>query len=479
MSRQIKGRIFPRGKSKNFYLQYYFNKKQFVVVLRDADGEPIRDRRKAQLAAQEILAPINAASRADKLKKIQEAVEDADAKAERLAAEQAERLRVQEERRRNERARIADGWRLFMSCPKRPASCRRYPADETPRNTTAGNYRAYYQHFAAWMEDQRPSAVLLSEVTQDDAAEFMEAVQQSSASGTFNKYLQFLRLFFEVIMRAGKIAAAENPFAEIERAENRYNSKRPLAREQITALIDAADGEMRFMFALGYYTGFRQGDVCTLLWSEIDLARRVIERIPRKTENTIHDPAEALVKIGIPRKLTSMLSEIPPKDRTGYVLPELAALYLAGNESAINKRVQAHFARCGIAVHREGTGPGTGKRAVVEVGFHSLRYSYISHHAEAGTPAPVIQKNSGHKSPAMTEHYTRISDRAAVQYAEALALPEPAADVVIDVEAVDAEPERDEMRELAAVLPIEDVREIVERYKKMPPESRQPAIDRG
>ena len=178
MSRQIKGRIFPRGKSKNFYLQYYFNKKQFVVVLRDADGEPIRDRRKAQLAAQEILAPINAASRADKLKKIQEAVEDADAKAERLAAEQAERLRVQEERRRNERARIADGWRLFMSCPKRPASCRRYPADETPRNTTAGNYRAYYQHFAAWMEDQRPSAVLLSEVTQDDAAEFMEANDQ-------------------------------------------------------------------------------------------------------------------------------------------------------------------------------------------------------------------------------------------------------------------------------------------------------------
>lgn len=462
----MKGYIFTRGKGKNFYLQYDVNGKRKKIALRNQDGQKITNRKEAEVAAQDFLNPLFAASRADKLKKIQEAVEDADAKAERLAAEQAERLRVQEERRRNERARIADGWRLFMSCPKRPASCRRYPADETPRNTTAGNYRAYYQHFAAWMEERRPAAVILSDVTPEDAAEFMEDVQRASASGTFNKYLQFLRLFFDVITRAGKITAAENPFAEIERAENRYNSKRPLTREQITALIDAADGEMRFMFALGYYTGFRQGDVCTLRWSEIDLARRVIERIPRKTEHTIHDQAEAVVKIGIPRKLASMLSEIPPKARTGYVLPELAALYLAGNESAVNKRVQAHFARCGIAVHREGTGPGTGKRAVVEVGFHSLRYSYISHHAEAGTPAPVIQKNSGHKSPAMTEHYTRISDRAAVQYAEALALPEPADGVVIDVEAVDAEPEREELRELAAVLPIEEVREIVQRYKK-------------
>ena len=42
----------------------------------------------------------------------------------------------------------------------------------------------------------------------------------------------------------------------------------------------------------------------------------------------------------------------------------------------------------------------------------------------------------------------------------------PADGVVIDVEAVDAEPEREELRELAAVLPIEDVREIVQRYKK-------------
>ncbi|OQC17237.1 MAG: Phage integrase family protein [Lentisphaerae bacterium ADurb.Bin082] len=56
-----------------------------------------------------------------------------------------------------------------------------------------------------------------------------------------------------------------------------------------------------------------------------------------------------------------------------------------------------------------------------------MRYSYISHNAEAGTPAAVIQRNAGHSNPAMTEHYTRISDEAAVKYAAALALPQPEA----------------------------------------------------
>ena len=76
----------------------------------------------------------------------------------------------------------------------------------------------------------------------------------------------------------------------------------------------------------------------------------------------------------------------------------------------------------------------TGCRAIVELGFHSLRYSYISHNAEKGTPAAIIQKNAGHANPAMTEHYTRISDQAALQYAGNLSLPLPADENIIEAE---------------------------------------------
>ena len=490
MARQSKGRIFTRGKQKRFYLQYYVNGRQFVVALKDADGNPVTDRRKAEFAAADILNPVTAANKADQLKKIRAAVEDAETKAERLAEEEAARRQSDEDRARNRRATIADGWKLFMTCPKRPASCKRYSEDTIPRHTTAANYRSYYERFTDWIKTSAPSAHLLSDVTPDTAAAFMDVVKRENAPGTFNKYLQFFKCFFETLSLAGKISAV-NPFRDIDRAEHRYNSKKPLSVEQIARLIDTATGEMKLLFALGYFTGLRMGDCCTLEWREIDLIRGVIERIPRKTAHTIKDPAQAVVKIGIAPYLGAMLAETPAPERRGYLLPGFAEKYLAGGDQQITKKVLKHFASCGIETHRPGTGLKTivdpetgapivdektgkakteGSRAVVEIGFHSLRYSYISHNAEAGTPAAIIQRNAGHASPAMTEHYTKISD-AAVRYAGALRLPEPSDSdpvaAVIDAFPVEDEPrERAELRELADTLPLEKVREILKKYKK-------------
>lgn len=489
MARQSKGRIFTRGKQKRFYLQYYVNGKQFAVALKDADGNPITDPKAAKYAAADILNPVNAANKADQLKKIRAAVEDAETKAERLAEAEAMRRQNDAERARNRKATIADGWRLFMTCPKRPASCKRYPEDAIPRHTTAANYRSYYERFTEWIKTAAPSALLLSDVTPENASAFMDVVKRENASGTFNKYLQFFNCFFDTLSHAGKISA-ENPFRDIDRAEHRYNSKKPLSVEQIARLINTATGELKLLFALGYFSGLRMGDCCTLEWREIDLLRGVIERIPRKTAHTIKDPAQAIVKIGIAPYLGAMLSEIPATERRGYLLPGFAEKYLAGGDQQITKKVLKHFADCGIETHRPGTGLKTvvdpetgapiidektgkpkteGRRAVVEIGFHSLRYSYISHNAEAGTPAAIIQRNAGHASPAMTEHYTKISDSAAVRYAAALNLPElPMRDAaaVIDACPVEDEPrERAELRALADTLPLETVREILNHYR--------------
>jgi hypothetical protein len=60
---------------------------------------------------------------------------------------------------------------------------------------------------------------------------------------------------------------------------------------------------------------------------------------------------------------------------------------------------------------------GREKRAVVEVGFHSLRHTYVSIQAEAGTPLALIGKNVGHSNPAMTDHYTHVSEHQAVKMA--------------------------------------------------------------
>jgi hypothetical protein len=55
----------------------------------------------------------------------------------------------------------------------------------------------------------------------------------------------------------------------------------------------------------------------------------------------------------------------------------------------------------------------TGKRAVVEVGFHSLRHTFVSLCRESGAPLAVVEAIVGHASPAMTRHYTHIGEAAA------------------------------------------------------------------
>lgn len=136
--------------------------------------------------------------------------------------------------------------------------------------------------------------------------------------------------------------------------------------------------------------------------------------------------------LSIPAALHEKLSETPKTKWKGYVLPRFAELYTYRSASGkptrqpdISKEIQQVFTDCEIQTHKEGAGPGTGKRAVVEVGFHSLRHTYVSLHAEAGTPQAMIQANVGHSNPAMTAHYTHVNEEAARQVAGVLTLGEP------------------------------------------------------
>jgi hypothetical protein len=97
------------------------------------------------------------------------------------------------------------------------------------------------------------------------------------------------------------------------------------------------------------------------------------------------------------------------------------------------RHIQRHFEACGVHTHRSGTGfetvkgedgqeqaKHTGKRAIVEVGFHSLRHTFVSLCREANAPLAVVEAIVGHATPSMTRHYTHISELAAGQAVAAL-----------------------------------------------------------
>jgi integrase len=131
-------------------------------------------------------------------------------------------------------------------------------------------------------------------------------------------------------------------------------------------------------------------------WGSVDLVRRVIITIPRKTARTGRE-----VEIPIHPVLFAILTETPSYRRKGRVLPETASTY-ARDGSAVSKQIQAIFERAGIETVKTAAGYS---RNVAVVGFHSLRHSFVSMMGNAGAPLALVQSIVGHQNPMMTAHY--------------------------------------------------------------------------
>ena len=460
MAKKTTGRIFTSGKKGVYYLRYKVNGKDNRVRLMDTAGNPITSKAEAQAAANRILAHIHESDKTEQLRKLKNDIQDAE-----------EAAVIAELNMRNAAASIDKGWELFMTCSSRLKSCKRYSAGAIPKDSTVDVYHGYFMRFAEWMKEYCPEVYQLSNVTPEIADEFIGELQRKLAAGTVNKYRAFFIAFFHALNNDGKISIRRNPFATVERLEEDVNSRRELSVPELQRIIETAEGDLKLLLQVGTFTGLRLGDCCTLLWNEIDLARGIIRRKPRKTSRK----TGALVILGIPVPLFQALNAVPETERSGYLLPRFAELYLAPHGTgAVTRIIQRHFKACGIELYAPGTGAkyhyegkkkvyDESRRAVLQVGFHSLRHTWISFHAMHGTPQAVIQQAAGHANPAMAELYTHVSDEAARIAARAFDIPQLAGET-IDVTPV-PEPEREELRKAIETLDMEQVRKVLDFIK--------------
>lgn len=460
MAKKTTGRIFTSGKKGFYYLRYKVNGKDNRVRLMDTAGNPITSKAEAQAAANRILAHIHESDKTEQLRKLKNDIQDAE-----------EAAVIAELNMRNAAASIDKGWELFMTCSSRLKSCKRYSAGAIPKDSTVDVYHGYFMRFAEWMKEYCPEVYQLSNVTPEIADEFIGELQRKLAAGTVNKYRAFFIAFFHALNNDGKISIRRNPFATVERLEEDVNSRRELSIPELQRIIETAEGDLKLLLQVGTFTGLRLGDCCTLLWNEIDLARGIVRRKPRKTSRK----TGALVTLGIPEPLFQALNAVPETERSGYLLPRFAELYLAPHGTgAVTRIIQRHFKACGIELYASGTGAkyhyegkkkvyDESRRAVLQVGFHSLRHTWISLHAMHGTPQAVIQQAAGHANPAMTEHYTHVSEEAARIAARAFDIPQLAGET-IDVTPV-PEPEREELRKVIETLDAEQVRKVLDFIK--------------
>ena len=175
------------------------------------------------------------------------------------------------------------------------------------------------------------------------------------------------------------------------------------------------------LFMLGIFTGLRRHDCATMRWAEVDLHRRLIIRTPHKTAKS-----KKRVHIGIAIPLQGHLESLKQEHET--LCPTLAVEYVhPTHKNRVARTIQRIFKRAGISKQLEKAGRS---RAGADVGFHSLRHTYISLHAQEGTSQAVIQQTVGHSNARMTAHYTHTTETAALAAADNFP-------VILDVEAVD------------------------------------------
>jgi integrase len=446
------GRLFRHG--AGYAVQWTVNGKRMFQTLRDKDGNPITDKREAETARAVLMAPYRAADEKAALENIVGKLAAVTAEAARLEDETATALQ------------IGQAWATYLAAPV-DANRKRKPGNRPDSGpVTLKRYGEQWDTFAAWIVKAHPDAKALRQVTEDHAAEYAAHLSNTVGPGAFNKHVGLLTLVFHVLAGNRDARLTCNPFANIGRRRAAQNTHRELTADELRRVCGAATGELRTLFAIGTYTGLRLGDAVTLRWQETDLIRGTILRVPNKTARRSQKP----LTIPLHQTLAAILADTPEKRRRGYVLPDLAALYLRDG-SALTKRVQAHFAANGVQTTREGTGftklekPGprgklwqhTGRRAVVEVGFHSLRHTFVSLCRQSGAPLAVVEAIVGHASPAMTRHYTHVGEAAA--RASVAALPSVLGDATAPAALPAPEPWRAQIRQLADKLTTANVEE--------------------
>lgn len=389
MAKHRTGYLFRRGKT--FYVSWRIEGKAFTKALRDDSGNPITTRREAEEAKQKVMAPFVVADETAALESI----------AAKLEGRKAELAKLQDQQ--NPPLLITQAWSEFLTSANRPDS----------GTATMYQYECQFSAFAEWMKEKHPDILTLRDVTKQIAEDYAASLNGGRLGpNTYNKHLNLLTLVFRVVKHKARLAS--NPWEEIQRKRIATHSRRELTIDELKKVCQAATGELQTLLCLGVYSGLRLGDCATLRWGEVDLPRCMIRRIPNKTARRNSKP----VIVPIHPVLRDMLVVTPADKRGDFVLPETAALYNRRTD-LVTDLVQRHFITCGIKPHKPGTGKD-GKRAVVDVGFHSLRHTFVSLCRESNAPLSVVESIVGHSNPAMTRHYTHVGELAAGRAVAAL-----------------------------------------------------------
>jgi len=214
-----------------------------------------------------------------------------------------------------------------------------------------------------------------------------------------------------VLKRAFKVAIDDgvitrNPCATVRLIQDRDKAaKHVFLPEQVSKLIETAEGDWKGLIITAYYTGGRLTDLARLTWSNVDLSqnKKVIRFMQKKTKGKT---PKSKVEMPIHEALEEYLLSGPISDTPNApVFPQLYNKPGSG-KSGLSMAFKRLMARAGIDEGKIRERNGAAGRSVSALSFHSLRHSFNSALANAGVSQELRQKLTGHASADMNTIYT-------------------------------------------------------------------------
>ena len=462
MADKTKGRGRQKGlgsiyKEKNrFYLKMRAEGVSKTFLLRNEDDTPCTTRKEAELAAARLNTTTLELDTREKM---------------------IERVAEVRQLKRENTFSMSDIWETFIKAANRP------DAGEAQTKTQ----KAVLERFTAWLAEKGVNSV--SDIDASLADQYMAELGQIVSNKTFNEYLTMLRSIFSYVLKPSGLR--ENPFDGIRRRKAEMTTRKEFTEEQVKAIFDGfhngffenirqegLDGhggrltrtvrhefkpmhkeELEVLLKLCCYSGCDGQSGCLMRWEGIDLNNNTISYVRLKTRKATGGKVVTLPIHPILRE--ALETALTWRGESPFVLPNIAERYQRNADGIRKDVMKVIHCALGVEVTNRDTGAKRAKAANV-YSLHSFRHTFVSFCANAGVPLAVVAAIVGHGSPAMTRHYSHISDEAKSRAIASL----PDIKTQDEPRDITEEAERMKARDLMDTLPIEKIREILNQYGK-------------
>ncbi|UDQ98971.1 site-specific integrase [Lentisphaerota bacterium WC36G] len=318
-----------------------------------------------------------------------------------------------------EKIKISEAFELSLKKPKKKKSSEKH----------INSKRSHFDDFIAFMVNEHENIEFLSQVKKAHAEEYIYYLREK---GRYNKEVSFnnhlskkkssykvktkklsprtinaihktVREVFQLLFEDAGLY--RNYFAEIPLLSEVKEKREAFSLEELELILEKADFFVKHIFIIGLFTAFREGDICTLKWSDIDFSNNLITKETIKTG--------AIVEIPIISQLKNYLLTLRSKKgkKSDYVSLEHFKMFKQ-NQTGIIWRVKKLLDSLEIE-HQKKVANRT--RAVSTKDVHSLRHTFCYFAGLNNIPLVIVQSIVGHMTSDMTKHYMAHADRAAKQ----------------------------------------------------------------